>query len=126
MLEDRHESNTGNLLSKSPRWVIVVCCLVGSAIIPLLVALSPQLTKLTESAIQSQIARDDNEKTALGAILNLTAINTKQIVILSEALDEEQKAGREAFIRITQLEKDGKDCAQNLGVCEQKMKRFQR
>jgi hypothetical protein len=121
--EDDYKTGNGRFPRGTPRWVLVVCCLVGSTVIPLLIALSPQFTQLINKASEAQRSQAENEKTALGAILNIVATNNQQISVLNTALEIEQKKGFALSSRISELEKvnlsqqsASEDCLKKLEV----------
>lgn len=111
--------------SSVPKWVIIICCLVGSAVVPLFMALSPHFSELIKGAVQAKVAQTENEKTALGTILQLVNTTTTQVRVLSSALETEQGQKKTLSDRVTELERlmiaNGQalsDCEQHLRNCE--------
>lgn len=115
---------TPKLPPGTPKWVLVVCCVVSGVVIPAFMALSPQLSELIKTASQARQAQAENERTALGTVLDLVNTNIKQVYVLSAALEAEQKEKRTLTERVTELEKtmiqNGKalqDCENKLSIC---------
>lgn len=108
----------------TPKWVLGLCCVVSGVIVPSFLAFSPQLSEVIKGVSEARKAQAENERTALGTVLDLVNTNMKQIYILSEALTREQNEKRELSKRVTDLEKvvlmNGdalKDCEARLKVC---------
>lgn len=108
----------------TPKWVLIVACMVGSVIVPTVLALSPQLSELIKGATEARKAQAENERTALGTVLELVNTNVKQIYVLSAALEAEQQEKKALTGRVTELEKSElmngralKDCENKLKVC---------
>lgn len=109
----------------TPKWVLIVCCMVGSVIVPTFMALSPQLSELVEGATEARKVQAENERTALGTVLELVNTNTKQVYVLSAALEAEQQEKKLLTQRVTELEKTDmlngralEDCKTRLSLCK--------
>lgn len=108
----------------TPKWILVVGCMVGSVIVPTILALSPQFSELIKGATEARKAQAENERTALGTVLDLVNTNVKQIYVLSAALEAEQQEKKALTQRVTELEKSElmngralKDCESKLKIC---------
>lgn len=114
-----------NLPPGTPKWLLISCCVVGSVIVPSFMAFSPQLSELIKGATEVRKAQAENERTALGTVLDLVNTNTKQVYVLSAALEAEQREKKLLNERVTELEKSdllhGKaleDCTMQLALCK--------
>lgn len=108
----------------TPKWILILCCVVSGVIVPSFLAFSPQLSEVIQGATEVRRAQAENEKTALGTVLELVNTNMRQIYILSEALSKEQEEKKELVKRVTELEKTVlasgtalKDCEVRLKLC---------
>lgn len=109
----------------TPKWVIVVCCMVGSVVVPLYAALSPQLSELIKGATEARKSQAENERSALGTVLELVNTNVKQVYVLSTALETEQREKKLLSERVSELEKSDmlrdkafEDCKLQLKLCQ--------
>lgn len=109
----------------TPKWILIICCLVGSVVVPSFLAFSPQLSELIKGASEARKAQAENERTALGTVLELVNTNTKQVYVLSAALEAEQQEKKLLTQRVTELEKTDilngralKDCEAKLSLCK--------
>lgn len=109
----------------TPKWVLVACCVVSGIVVPSFIALSPQLSELIKGASEARRAQQENERTALGTVLELVNTNTKQIYVLSEALETLQQEKKALTERVAELEKSElmngkalKDCQASLKLCK--------
>lgn len=109
----------------TPKWVLVACCVVSGIVVPSFIALSPQLSELIKGASEARKAQAENERTALGTVLELVSTNTKQIYVLSEALETLQREKKALTQRVADLEhsellngKALKDCQASLKLCK--------
>ena len=109
----------------TPKWVLVACCVVSGIVVPSFIALSPQLSELIKGASEARKAQAENERTALGTVLELVNTNTKQIYVLSEALETLQQEKKALTQRVADLEhsevlsgKALKDCQASLKLCK--------
>lgn len=109
----------------TPKWVLVACCVVSGIVVPSFIALSPQLSELIKGASEARKAQAENERTALGTVLELVNTNTKQIYVLSEALETLQQEKKALTQRVADLEhsevlngKALKECQASLKLCK--------
>lgn len=115
-------SNPAKLPNGAPKWVLIVCCLVGSAVVPAIMALSPQLTEVVKGAVQAKVAQTENERTALGTVLQLVNTTTAQVRVLSSALETEQFQKKALSDRVSELERSMTANAQALSDCQAHLK----
>jgi hypothetical protein len=119
--ESTQSTSLTKLPAGTPKWVMVLCCVVSGVLIPALVAFSPQLSELVRGAMEVRKSQAENERTALGTVLQMVDTNTKQVYILTVALESEQREKKMLIERVTELEKDGKelkDCQARLKLCK--------
>ena len=121
----RPSPNLSKFPTGTPKWVLIVCCVVSSVLVPSILAFSPQLSDVIKGATEARRAQADNERTALGTLLDLVNTNMKQIYVLSAALEAEQQEKKELTARVTELEKTDlinaralKDCQASLKFCK--------
>lgn len=119
--------SSGKLPPGTPKWVLVLCCLVGSVAVPLYVTTRPELSELIKGASEARKSQADNERTALGTVLEIVNTNTRQVAVLSEQLENEQREKKFLTARVAELEKTDalnsravKDCEVRLKICENK------
>lgn len=110
------------LPSGTPKWVVVVACLVSGVVVPAALALSPHISEMIKGAIESKKSQADNERTALGTVLSMLETNTKQVYVLSAALETEQQGKKELTARVSDLEKVNIINSQALKDCEARLK----
>jgi len=106
----------------TPKWILILCCVVSGVIVPSFLAFSPQLSEVIQGATEARRAQAENEKTALGTVLELVNTNIRQIYILSEALSREQEEKKELAKRVTDLERAVQTHNNALKDCEAKLK----
>lgn len=108
----------------TPKWVLIFCVVVSGVIVPSLLAFNPQITEIIRGVSEAGKVRAENEKTALGTVLELVSTNTKQILVLTEALEVLQQEKKALAARVAELEKsellNGRallDCQAKLKLC---------
>lgn len=125
---DGNESTpiTRNVLPKfpsgTPKWVLVACCVVSGVIVPTFLAFSPQLSELVKGATLARQAQADNERTALGTVLEMVNTNVKQVYVLSAALETEQQEKKILTQRVNDLEKSDLLRGRALEECQARLK----
>jgi hypothetical protein len=101
------------LPADTPKWLIILSCMVSGCIIPAVMAFSPQLSELIHGATEARKAQAENERTALGTVLELVNTSTKQVYVLSQSLESERQEKKILASRISDLEREAKkleDC----------------
>lgn len=102
-------SDIDKLPAGTPKWIVILTCVVSSCIIPTFMAFSPQLSELIQGATEARKAQAENERTALGTVLELVNTSTKQVYILSQSLETERQEKKILSSRVSDLEHQAKE-----------------